>query len=351
MDAELERFKTEIDLTAFAASRGYVRDARESSQNCEVMRTTNGDKIVVVKHLDNKGAEHWIYYCVRDAQDNGTVIDFLQWRGGGSLGQIRKTLREWIGSPRPAPAVSSGRLLVPVSKDRTAVFLAWERARPCTSLAYLTARGLGPDILALPIFAGCVRTDARGNALFPHYDWEGLCGFEVKNKGFTGFSAGGSKGLWFSKADSSAASGLVLTESAIDAISYHVVNPAGGVRYLSIGGTMSHGQPALIRSALEKMAPGSIAILAFDYDEAGEELAEEITALAPSSVELRRFLPPLGMGKDWNEVLKNQMGIIDSPYPATVSPDFGKTPPAQSARPGGFRFKGRKPHPGEKRGQ
>ena len=63
MDHELERFKTDVDLIAFAASRGYISDRRESSQNCEVMRTTNGDKIVIVKHLDNKGAEHWVYYC------------------------------------------------------------------------------------------------------------------------------------------------------------------------------------------------------------------------------------------------------------------------------------------------
>ena len=153
MDHELERFKTDVDLIAFAASRGYVSDRRESSQNCEVMRTTNGDKIVIVKHLDNKGAEHWIYYCVRDARDNGTVIDFLQWRGGGTLGHIRKTLREWLGSPRPAPAGVTIRKLLPVSHDRAAVLLAWERARPCLNIPYLTARGLGPEVLILPQFA------------------------------------------------------------------------------------------------------------------------------------------------------------------------------------------------------
>jgi hypothetical protein len=87
MDRELERFKTEIDLIAFAASRGYVRDGRESSQNCEVMRTSNGDKVVIVKHIDNKGAEHWVYYCVRDARDNGTIIDFLQWRAAALSGK------------------------------------------------------------------------------------------------------------------------------------------------------------------------------------------------------------------------------------------------------------------------
>lgn len=346
---ELERFKREINLIAFAASRGYVRDARESSRNCEVMRSENGDKIVIVKHLDNKGAEHWVYYCVRDERDNGTVIDFLQWRGGGSLGHIRKTLREWLGSPRNAPDRVQVRTLLPVSDDRAGVMLAWERARPSYNIPYLTARGLGPDVLMRPEFAGCVRTDARGNALFPHYDWEGLCGFEIKNRGFTGFAAGGSKGLWFSKADN-AARRMVLGESAIDVISYCVIHPIEGTRFLSVGGTMNPGQPELIRSAMEKMPPGSVVTLAFDYDEAGEELAEEVAALAPSSVSIERVLPPVGMGKDWNDVLKLQRGIVDAPFPATVSPDFGKTPPKGVSLEGPSSRK-KKPGPGFKRGQ
>jgi hypothetical protein len=174
-------------------------------------------------------------------------------------------------------------------------------------------------------FFGCVRTDARGIALFPHYDWEGLCGFEVKNHSFTGFSAGGSKGLWFSKAEA-AATRLVLAESAIDAISFHVLNPSPGVRYLSIGGNMNHGQPELIRSAMEKMAPGLCRDPGLDYDEAGEELAEEVTALAPSSVEVQRILPPVGHGKDWNEVLKLNGGS-SSRHVRHGRPDFGKTRP------------------------
>jgi len=342
MDNEIERFKKEIDLTAFAASRGYARDPRESSQNCEVMRSSNGDKIVIVKHIDNKGAEHWVYYCVRDSRDNGSIIDFLQWRGGGSLGQIRKTLREWLGAPRPAAGLLTPRKLFPVSKDRASVLMAWERARPCSSLSYLTSRGITPDVLALPVFAGCIRSDNRGNALFPHYDWEGLCGFEVKNHSFTGFAAGGSKGLWFSKSDGKT-DRLVLAESAIDAISFHVVNPTPGARLLSIGGTMNPGQPELIRSALEKMEPGSTLVIAFDYDEAGEELAEEVKAITPSTIEIERSLPPTGMGTDWNDVLKFQKGIMESPSPASVSPDFGKTPPGRNMEFGEIGPKGKKP--------
>ena len=45
-----------------------------------------------------------------------------------------------------------------------------------------------------------MRIDSRGNTVFPHFDAAGLCGYEIKNRGFTGFAAGGKKGLWFSHA-------------------------------------------------------------------------------------------------------------------------------------------------------
>ncbi len=59
-------------------------------------------------------------------------------------------------------------------------------------------RALPASLLEAERFAGRVRMDARGNAVFPHFDQEGLCGYEIKNKGFTGFSSGGTKGLWLS---------------------------------------------------------------------------------------------------------------------------------------------------------
>jgi Protein of unknown function (DUF3991) len=35
-------------------------------------------------------------------------------------------------------------------------------------------RGIPGDILELPRFAGLVKRDAQGNAVFPHFDMEGL---------------------------------------------------------------------------------------------------------------------------------------------------------------------------------
>ncbi|MCC6589304.1 MAG: hypothetical protein IT168_21580 [Bryobacterales bacterium] len=55
-DQELEAFKTEIDLRAFAADDGYTLDRKESWRGSSVMRHANGDKIVVKRrqssHLD-----------------------------------------------------------------------------------------------------------------------------------------------------------------------------------------------------------------------------------------------------------------------------------------------------------
>jgi hypothetical protein len=310
-DNELERFKTDINLSEFAASRGYALDRRESSKNCAVMRHPNGDKVVVALLARPKEAKPpaWYYFCVRDGRDNGSVIDFLQARGGGSLGEVRKVLRGWLGLSRPVVQPSLfARDLVPASRDRRKVIEAWNKAKFCSSLPYLTDRGLGPDVLALPRFAGRVRVDDRNNALFPHYDKDGLCGFEIKNQGFTGFASGGVKGLWHS-AIKPGDFWLVLTESAIDALSFHVIHGGDAARYMSVGGSLNTEQPALIRAAMEKMPEGSVIVLAFDNDEDGEKFAAEVTALAPAGRKVRRMVPDPGTGNDWNEALKNRLGL------------------------------------------
>ena len=303
---ELEQFKTSINLSEFAAARGYALDRRASSVNSAVMRHPDGDKIIIAR---NDASRAWVYFSVRDDRDNGTVIDFVQNRGGGSLGEVRKTLRAWLGSSRPAIAPSLfARDLVPVSRDRASVLAAWEGALECLALPYLTSRGLGPDVLALPRFVGRVRMDERNNALFPHYDKDGLCGFEVKNQVFTGFAPGGVKGLWHSKTRPSD-HWLVLTESAIDGYSFHVIHGGDGARYMSTGGALNPQQPALLRGAIEKMPDGSVVILAFDLDEAGEKLSEEVKTLVPAGRKVRRMMPAAGTGKDWNEALKNRLGL------------------------------------------
>lgn len=51
---ELERFKTAINLTEYAAGQGYLLDRRASSRNSVVMRHPNGDKIVIARGEDQR---------------------------------------------------------------------------------------------------------------------------------------------------------------------------------------------------------------------------------------------------------------------------------------------------------
>lgn len=302
-DAELSRFKQEINLCDFATSYGYERDQRESSVASTTMRRGRGEKIIIAKAetLD------WIYCSVHDNADSGTIIDFIQHREKISLGRVRQKLREWLGGAcdRVPPAKRSPDL-APVSRDRTLALQAWERAQYQPTVPYLEARGLGRAITTHPRFVGSFRTDHRRNVLFPHYDKLGLCGFEIKNQGFTGFSSGGIKGMWASVCYTGDRA-LVITESAIDALSFFALHSAiQNARYISTGGALSTAQPALLQSAAEKMPSGSVVFLATDRDEAGEALAAAIAALMPPTLEVRRMAPPAPF-KDWNDALKAKL--------------------------------------------
>jgi hypothetical protein len=147
---------------------------------------------------------------------------------------------------------------------------------------------------------------ARGNVLFAHSDDAGaVTGFEVKNHGFTGFAAGGRKTAWQSAArpDDRA---LVITESAIDALSHHQLHPQerSAVRYLSTAGHPSRSQIEVLDRVLAYMPAASTVVAAVDSDAAGQALAGRLEDLTCRHRHLgfRRDAPE--GAKDWNDVLR-----------------------------------------------
>jgi len=299
-DTELESFKPGIDLRAYAAEQGYQLDRKESWRGSAIMLHPNGDKIVIKRGDDG----HYVYFSVRQDNDNGSIIDFVQNRQRLSLGAVRKELRPWIGLP-------SSRLpdlppLPKTSKDRMRVETEYAKMQDAPCHPYLeNERALPASLLESERFAGRVRIDARGNAVFPHFDQEGLCGYEIKNKGFTGFSSGGTKGLWLSheRPDDNR---LVFCESAIDALSHAALFPDDGARYASIGGKPNPVQPELIRAAIARMPEKSKIVSAMDADADGGKLAEvvrEAFRLTGRDDLSYVFQEPFGF-KDWNDQLR-----------------------------------------------
>src|SRR5207302_4483627 len=149
-------------------------------------RDSHGDKIVIKRDADG----HYVYFSVRDDADNGTIIDFAKRRLGFSLGAVRKELRPWIGMP--SSALPRYDPLPQIARDRIRVEREYQRMRVALQHPYLEhERGISGELLTSKRFAGRIRIDARGNAIFPHEDDDGLSGFEIKNHQFTGFSTGG----------------------------------------------------------------------------------------------------------------------------------------------------------------
>jgi hypothetical protein len=256
VDAELDAFKTQIDLRLYAAAQGYQLDPRESWRGSAVMRLggRGGDKIIIKRNSNG----HYVFFSVRDDADNGTIIDFIQKRQRLSLGGVRQALRPWIGRP-PSPALPLFPALEKVGKDRRQVERAFAAMDPDAECPYLTVtRGLPSGLTQVPRFRECARLDAHGNVVFPHFDAHGLCGFELKNRDFTGFAAGGDKGLWVSN-ESPRDRRLVFCESAIECLSHAMLFPDPATRYASIGGTPNPRQPALITTAVTRMPTSSAA--------------------------------------------------------------------------------------------
>ena len=315
-DSELEAFKREIDLCQFAVSLGYEIDRRESWRGSTVLRR-GADKIVVKRN----GNDHYVFFSVRDDRDNGTVIDFLQRRQNLSLGAVRQILRPWVGRPAIFSQFSK---LEPARADRMRVEGAYRRMAHAQRFPYLEHERCVPAaVLLSPRFAGRMRIDCLGNTVFPHFDASGLCGYEIKNRGFTGFASGGQKGLWFSHIQP-ADRRLVVTESAIDALSYAALFPDAEdqTRYASLGGKPSSRQTALIPATIARLPAGAEIVAAFDADDAGRQFVEVIREALASVAGKRgrsdlivKSQLPVQEGEDWNQVLQNAVLIFKLDLP------------------------------------
>ena len=327
-DIELDVFKREIDLRQFAASFGYEMDRRESWRGSTVLRR-GGDKIVVKRNHNG----HYVFFSVRDDRDHGTIVDFVQRRQHLHLGAVRQTLRPWVG--RPAAALPLFPKLAPSSPDRVRVETEYRRMVKALRHPYLEqVRCVPATLLGAPRFAGRVRIDSRGNAVFPHFDGAGLCGYEIKNQRFTGFAAGGQKGLWLSHRRPHDRR-LVVAESAIDALSYATLFPDAEdqTRYASLGGKPNFKQPALVQAIIARLPERSEIVAAFDADEAGRRLVDMlrlavagVAAARGTTDPIFRAHLPAQEGDDWNQILQMDYAAKHS-NPVPIRSELGLPPP------------------------
>jgi hypothetical protein len=299
MDRELDGFKR-IDLRQFAASVGYEEDVSHRSARETVMRRDH-DKISI--RLDVDG--HYVYYSFRDATDHGTIIDFTLTRNGRDWRRMCEDLRRFA-TQEHGPSLLHFKPLVSTPKDRISVERSFRQMRVVQSHPYLRRRGIVDGLLGSPRFAGRVRIDHRGNAVFPHYDLDGLCGYELKNQNFTGFAPHGAKGLWVSRTVP-ADQNLIVAESAIECLSYALLFPGSDDRrFASVAGAISQKQEALIAALVQRLEIGAVITAAMNADEAGQRFCVQVRTCVERSgrndLRVREHLPH-EQGRDWNDLL------------------------------------------------
>lgn len=296
---ELEVFKSSISLTEYAEACGFTLDRKASSKQSHVMRAGD-DKIVIARGKDG----HDVYFNVHDERDSGSIVDFVQRRQNLNLGQVRQELRPWAGikakpttrSRQRKPEAQRIERPQPIERDKAALIAAYQGLQPYAGDYLTRERKLGQA--TVDAFAPVIRQDAKGNTAFIHQNAAGeVTGWELKNRGFTGFSGGGSKALAMHMPEGDQVRRVVVVESMIDAMSHYQRHGQEGDLYVSFAGGVSEAQKQQMRDLVSKAPAVAIAV---DNDKQGHEYTAMVQQWRPDA---QREVP--SHGKDWNDEVQH----------------------------------------------
>lgn len=331
-ESELDAFK-QVNLTVIAGAYGYEVD-RKKSTRASVLMSSGSDKILI-----SKQGSHYVYCSVYDPHSQGTSIDFAQKviEPGCSMGRVRQLLRPFLSAGYLADvqsrfAGSVAKKIEPSQVDLEAVAKRYSQFLPIAghNKFLCDVRGVPVELLTSKRLEGRVyHCPRRGAVIFPHYgspdgvsDERCLTGFEIKGEAVSMFAKGGRKSLFVSNAFKGDKQ-LVIAESGLDAISYLACRGDQGTRVVSVAGRLNPTQPALVKSAIERLGAGEV-VAAFDNDRAGDELCETLEKIVRSAavdVTFRVDRPP-SRGADWNDAMRN--GVLSRGQTAVQSPNLGR---------------------------
>jgi len=285
-DDELEKFKTEINLVEHLQNQGFELDRKKSTNKTAVLKS--GDDTFLVSRNENG---HYVFFDV-NSNRGGTIIDFVQSQKSLNLGQVRKELRAYAPSHSFSPSPKSSLAHLEKSskneQEQAIVNERFEALKPLNT-SYLNSRG----IKKIDRRFENVKTDERGNTCFPHYSGGKVCGWEVKNNGFTGFAKGGTRNL-FATTNFRDADTVVIVESGIDAMSHaQLFHTDDSVAYISLGGQLTEKQLDVLSANLTDKD----VLIATDNDSAGLEFASRIK----DAIRHAKWDKP--QLKDWNDDL------------------------------------------------
>lgn len=252
-----QEFRNEISIIELAVANGY-HIVRNAGLKYPVLKNnTTGDKIIIVnaQSTSNQG-----YFNPRDDKDKGTLINFVHYRLGTLFPMMSgqtdaKSINAILYDYLRLPISKRNRLLEKTTsiikhyQERKFILPGW--ITPLNDTSYLQSRRINDKTIFDEIFNGRIFNASVGgfcNIGFPYYDKnDHIIGCELRNTDFKKMLSGSdrSNSVWHSNLPENLES-VILTESPIDALSYHQLKGKKDSMYVSFGGSVSDKQLDLL---------------------------------------------------------------------------------------------------------
>jgi len=298
-------FRSQISIIELAISIGYKLNKRDGLKWPVLKDEISGDKIIIVnpQSTSNQG-----YFNPQDTKDKGTLINFVKNRLGSlfpylnsksEAGNINAVLYHYQNLFK----TDVNNLVQEYSEKK---FCLPDGLLELKDPTYLFFRGIQSQTINNSLFKEKifnVKLNGYDNIGFPFYNASGdTVGFELRNKQFKHVIGGTDRsvGIWHSNLPHTIEY-VILTESPIDALSYHQLKGKNNSLYVSFGGSVTQGQLETLTSIIleANVNPELRIISAVDNDKMGRIYTEKFKEVF--SEKIIEDYPRL---KDYNEDLK-----------------------------------------------
>jgi len=298
--SELQIFRTEINLSEFAAYHGYQIKIHESYQNIAVMESKKGDRINVTKN--ENGYWNWHTY---ETGKSGSIIDFHKNITDESLGEALKNLKIWNENKPHVPEGKYIKNLTASSKENIWIQNYFFKCKECESHPDFESIGIKTSTLQDDNFKGKIFKDVKNFIIFPQIDLQGFSGFEACKDDLRQRSKGGREGVWFSNL-SAKDKRLVICESPKDALSYHQLKGDSNTRYLAFYGKLNDKSLDLIKKFMSKIEDAEI-VIAVNNTKESKEYIKDLQEIARESGKKNISVDiPSKEGHSWKDEIKKQ---------------------------------------------
>jgi hypothetical protein len=303
MEHELtfQKIKEQVELPELLSYYGYSLKKGEDLNKGKWHVFEGDDTLVVFK---GRGGD-WMYFNSQDDRDKGSVIDWMKNRvcSGRISGiaqaparSVWQAVNDHFRTYLNLPEAERPRLdLPPIAETAPGekfYSIYTKNCRPLENTAYLESRGITKSTLARPEFAGRILNQFHTvqrpgmppktfiNTAFPAYNEGRVVGLELKGEGYRGQAPESqfSRSLWLSKLPvPGPATHLLVSESALDALSYAQLHPDDAAWYASTAGTLTQNKIFELKRLLTEAGIPTIRAT-FDNDTQGHHFDTRLLA-------------------------------------------------------------------------